>query len=641
MRLNSRPKSELPPGAVERALLASVRVGLALVLLTPLVWAPETWYPFAVGKAVYARSTIAVTFALWAVLALMHPRWRPPPGALLLALGASLAVAALSAALGVSLQRSLWSTYTRMEGLVDLAHWYAFALVLAATLRETGDWFRLLNLNLCVALVVAAVAILSFYAPETPILAALPAESRYPRISGTTGNPLFLGAYMQAAALLAAGFLARSWLPQPPPGGSGRRSRTPRTRTRPWPARLFWAVTAISAVIALALSGSMGALAGLLSGVGGAMLYVWLGNSPWPRRYGLLGLAAMATIASALLLVLALRAAALDSGSGQRAFDNILLERVTSVVRIGDSLRPRVDSWQAGLAAFAERPLLGWGTGNYFVAAARHISPTRNSNRIDDHAHNEIIEEAASKGVAGLAAYFLLWGLTASVILRGARAGEPGDRALAVAAGAVFVGWFVQGQTSFHSAESLLHYMLLLGFSIRLESNARAAAGKGAAPGFRRLRITMRCAAAAGALALAVVSLSANRAVLQGAGAVYDAELSGEFLKDMERSMRAFEPLANGPRVILFNNLAANWGILEARDADEARRLLAWSRAEADAALATEPQSWVIHHALTRLYRAAAATRPELGEQAQFHFERSLQLAPNLDPLEAPLPGGR
>ena len=50
--------------AAERALLVAVHAGLALVLLTPLVWAPEAYHPFAVGKAVYARSLIAVTFAL-------------------------------------------------------------------------------------------------------------------------------------------------------------------------------------------------------------------------------------------------------------------------------------------------------------------------------------------------------------------------------------------------------------------------------------------------------------------------------------------------------------------------------------------------------------------------------------------------
>ena len=77
----------------EPLLLGAVRAGLALVLLTPLVTAPWTLYPFSVGKALYARVLIAFVFALWAVLALARPKWRPPPSALLAALGAVLATA--------------------------------------------------------------------------------------------------------------------------------------------------------------------------------------------------------------------------------------------------------------------------------------------------------------------------------------------------------------------------------------------------------------------------------------------------------------------------------------------------------------------------------------------------------------------
>ena len=166
--------------AAERVLLGAVHTGLALVLLTPLVWAPETYYPFAAGKAVYARSLIAVTFALWTVLAVWSPRRRPPPSAILAALAASLAVAALSAGFGASPQRSLWSTYTRMEGLVDAAHWFAFALVLAGSVRGAHGWNRLLNVNLGVGLVAAVVAIARFHMPDAAIFGAWAPEARYP-----------------------------------------------------------------------------------------------------------------------------------------------------------------------------------------------------------------------------------------------------------------------------------------------------------------------------------------------------------------------------------------------------------------------------------------------------------------------------
>ena len=205
--MSGRASWRWPDG--EQALLFAVGAGIALVLLTPLVSFPGTYFPFAVGKALYARSIIAIVAALWVVLALWTGRWRPAPGAVLAILGAGLAVAFLTAWLGVGLERSLWSTYTRMEGLVDSAHWCALAVVLAAVARTGADWVRLFRINVCVGLCVAAVAVVRFHAPDT-LMFLLGPEEHYPRISATTGNPTFLGAYLQMVVLLAAGLFVRS-----------------------------------------------------------------------------------------------------------------------------------------------------------------------------------------------------------------------------------------------------------------------------------------------------------------------------------------------------------------------------------------------------------------------------------------------
>ena len=221
-------------------------------------------------------------------------------------------------------------------------------------------------------------------------------------------------------------------------------------------------------------------------------------------------------------------------------------------------------------------------------------------------------------------------------------------------AGAALAGWFVQSQTLFYSPSTWLQHMLLLGFAIHLESAQREPVRRAVAAARRRsalaaLRrrlvgaalpsgtaLALRAVVAIGAVALAAGSLAANHASHTGAAAIYRADFSGQFLEDLQRSMRAFEPLANGPRSILFNNVTANWAVLAASHPAEAERVLRWSREEAAAALAAEPQSWVIHHALTRLYRQFATTEPGFAELAQRHFERSLELAPNLDPLELP-----
>ena len=169
----------------------------------------------------------------------------------------------------------------------------------------------------------------------------------------------------------------------------------------------------------------------------------------------------------------------------------------------------------------------------------------------------------------------------------------------------------------------------------------RGFAGSGTACRARRASLAgARAAAGAAALALAGASLASSIAIHAGAAAMWRADHGGPFIAELRRAIGAFEPLAAGPRVVLFNNLALNWEALRRADPREAARLLALAEAQAEAALAARPESWVLHHALARLYLKAAATDPDYAARAGRHLERSRVLAPNLDPMEAPLPPG-
>ena len=612
------------PRFPERGLLFAIRAGLGLLLLTPLVVLPDVASPFAVGKALYARSLIAVVFALWAVLAAARPAWRPRHSILILLLGASLAAGAAAAVAGVSLQRSLWSEYGRLQGLVDAAHWLALAVVLVAVLRTDDDWRRLLNVNLGVGLAVALAALARFYLPEASGLGWWP-EPRYPRIALTLGNPIYLGAFMQAVALLAFGFLARAFLGAPASAA----------------ARLFWALAAGSALWALALTGSLGALAGLGAGTGfAALFHGGLGPSGAARRAGRMALFGLAAGALVLAAAAGLRQSGAPGEAARPMFATPLLERATSAVRIGSTLGKRLDNWEAGLQAFAERPLLGWGPGNYLVAASRYDRAAAATNRGRDRAHNVALEEAATKGIPGLLAWLALWGATFAAVLRAARARPAPDRALVVFAGAALAGGLVQSLSAFYTASSWLQHMLLLGFIAHAAIAVRAPPR--AAPAALRTvlgalgRPPVRAAGAAAAIALAIGSLTSGHAIHAGAAALYRAEKTGPFMAELRNAIDAFEPLATFPRILLFENIGANWQVLHERRPAAARRLLAWAEAEAPRALAAEPDNWQLHHALTRMYAAVAATDPtdpSYARAARHHYERSLEVAPFQDPM--------
>ena len=687
----------------ERGLVLAVRACLALVLLTPLVGMPWVLYGFTVGKAVYAHTLIAVAFGLWAVLAAARPAWRPRLDILLVLLTATLAVGLVSALFGVSLQRSLWSNYVRMGGLVAAAHWLVFAVLLSAMLRTAAHWRRYLNLFLAVGLASALLGTARFLFPGASGHLWW-FEALYPRISGTFANPLFFGAHLQAVALLAAGFLVRSLLGAPAPPA----------------ARAFWACTAALSVWALALSGSMGAAAGLWAGAGGAALYFALWGRPGPARLGgraVLGTAALAGAALAAALLLdrpgggeaAADAAAGNGGTavtqpatapgpsrpgdaaagrdgtsvpqarhgpetrplprdredGRRGYAVTLFGRITDAGRVGSTLGKRLDTWRAGLRAFADRPLLGWGPENHMAAVSLYDRAAADTNRSSDRAHNEAMERAVTGGLAGLAAWLCLWAATFAAVWRGARRAGPADGALLVFAGAALLGWLVQGLTSFYSPVTWMQHVLLLAgvgfFAQAAGAKPGAAAGDGAKAGRNAAgrstgttigtgaagllpaafgRPWARGVLAAAAIGLACASLAATRAIHEGAAALYRAETLGPFMAELRTSIRAFGPLATHPRILLFENVAPNWGVIYDKDPALAFRLLAWAEAEERAALAAEPRNWQLLHALAKMYVAVSQTSPEYAGRARYWYERARAVAPFQDPLMPGKPGG-
>ena len=60
-------------GPLEQFVGGAVLAGIGLVLLAPLAVAPDSIFPFSVGKVLRSRTAIGALFALWAVLAFVNP----------------------------------------------------------------------------------------------------------------------------------------------------------------------------------------------------------------------------------------------------------------------------------------------------------------------------------------------------------------------------------------------------------------------------------------------------------------------------------------------------------------------------------------------------------------------------------------
>ena len=624
----ARAPARTPAGAPgwERALRAALYCALGLLLLTPFVVTPGTVYPFVVGKALWSRALIEIAFALWAALALARPGYRPPRSWLLVLLGAGLGVSLLSAWLGVGPQRSLWSTYERMQGIVDQAHWAALAVVLAALLRSPREWRALLAASAGAGTAMACLVILRAADLEIPFFGRLP-EPHLPRLGGPFGNPAHLGVHLLANLVLAAGFAVRAW--SPATGGSRR-----------WVAAA-WAAAAAAHLAALVLAGSVGAFAGLAAAAAfAALAFAWLARG----RRRLAAIAVLAVLAGAGAGAGHSFLDAEPSRTVPRSADTVERSNAAATMRYASrvhlqrpSVQSRLAAWETALEGFAARPLLGWGPENFEAVFGRFASGYASAAEPHDRAHGKLFEVAATAGAAGLAAWLALWGLALAVLLGAARAVAPPERAFTVLAAAALAGYLVQLQVLFDTAVGSLLATLLLAFAARLEAGVVPEAWRPrlpqrlAAPVARGAALLARREALAAlggaALALALAGLWVNQSILGAADARHVAPGPAP-PRAMAAGIEAFPPLANTYRRYLVAELAALWPELRARDPAQAAALLAWAGREGEAAVRAEPANWRIERDLARLYAAASATDPDLEPRARRHLARSRALAP-------------
>ena len=589
---------------LERSLLFGIRGGIVLLLLTPFVISEGTVYPFIVGKALYSRALIEVVFGLWLLLASMNPAFRPPRSWLLILMAVGLAWAAVAAGVGVSPQRSLWSNYERMAGLVDAAHWLALVVVAASVLRGPRELRLLLGLNLAVSVAVALLAIASYFQID-PIVYGVILERSYPRIGTVFGNAGYLGTYALVNFVIALGFLAQS----------GAK----------WALRALMALVAALEFWALSLSGSLAAAAGLLGAA--AFLAVALAIRESASKVRTIG-----TVTAILVIGVAGSLMLFQQGERGRAWlataDSPLLQRLTPQEGMR-SYRARESAWQAGVDALPERLWLGWGPENFIVAFGRHAAGLPAEGEVHDRAHNELLEKAVAEGLPGLVCHLALWAFAFCVVVRAANLQAPRDRVFALFVGAALAGYFVANQFQADTSALKLQLALLLAFAVGLEvSNAerRSPAARSASAPLRQWALAI--AAAIGGTVVVAGGLATNRAIYTAATAFLATQPDDPAY--IERTIAVFPPLANEPRMNLFNRVAHDWERIRLQDETSAKQLLTHADAQARVAVATEPENWRLRRAVAGMYLAVAATQPDYAPLVERHVKRALELAPNL-----------
>ena len=247
-------------------------------------------------------------------------------------------IAVIAAVFGINVERSLWSNYDRMQGVVNSAHCLAFTVVLVSVVRRGHQWRVLLGLNVAVSAVVAVLAIGRFHGLDMVYLADIPERSW--RVAASFGNSSMLGHYALLNCFIAAGMAAWSF--------TGRRSLGAGNRLPAWLMALFVAAALLN-LWTMALSGSLGAYVAFVVTLGAlALASALFGQGKAARRVGVGGLATAGVIGASLGFLFSV-----DNPLTVRAQDHPVMQRLAFASIEGRTTQTRLAAWRAGIQGVA------------------------------------------------------------------------------------------------------------------------------------------------------------------------------------------------------------------------------------------------------------------------------------------------
>ncbi|MBE7560684.1 tetratricopeptide repeat protein [bacterium] len=230
------------------------------------------------------------------------------------------------------------------------------------------------------------------------------------RVTGSLGNPGYLGGYLAGCLALGAGFLFAM------PEGRARN------------ARLVW-LAGLAVLLAMVLTFSRSALLALAVSMAALALYGIIHRrqhpglfrrvlpfTPW-LRWTLVALGCVVVVAV---------------GLHERDLSQRIIERLSGRGSAA-MLEGRKIMYEANLRMIAAHPVLGLGPGNYisFFRDYRDTSFTAvhdPSREVNEYAHSEFMQQAVELGLPGLLFYVLFLG-TILVPALGRLRREPPDRA--------------------------------------------------------------------------------------------------------------------------------------------------------------------------------------------------------------------
>jgi O-antigen ligase/tetratricopeptide (TPR) repeat protein len=432
---------------------------LATALFIPLIPLPNPFFnlgvlfffPYIFPKMLAFKILVEVIAALYIILVLMDKRFLPKINWLHIAVFSFLAVLLISSLLGVDIGRSFWGNAERSDGLISLAHFVVYFLILSSLLRKEKEWLKFLDIFSISVFLMALYGFLQVFAPG-PFFSTGGA-----RVSSTIGNASFFAAYLIFGVFVALFLYFR---------------KKQLDDLKPfW--KYCYIVNLLLILFVIFKTETRGAIIGMGFGVlAMAFLLIFLNKNKLVKIFS-----------GALVVLVILSGASLwflkDTSFIQ---NNPTLNRLANISYNDITTQSRILTWKASWQGWKERPLLGWGYENFNVVFDKNfpvpIYQDSGSQIWFDRAHNIIFDIGVTSGFLGLAVYLSIFGVAFLVLFKKRHAinllpqESPSKQDSALQKnyllvsilGALLISYFIQNLFVFDTPATYLAFFTVLAF---------------------------------------------------------------------------------------------------------------------------------------------------------------------------------
>lgn len=419
-----------------------------VLFFLPCVLYGDSSFPFIGMKVVWLQVFAILIFALYLILVLFYwKKYRPRFGWLGLAIFLFYVSIFLASVFGVDFRRSFWDRYERMTGLFAMLHYGVLFLVWRSVL-DKEQWYGLWRWFAGIGSIVLFIAVIQVMDPK--FLLNLGSA----RVGSTLGNPIYVAGF----CLFTFFSSLVLWL---------------RTKSK---FKWWWLFEAVLSIVVLIATQTRGDLLGLWAGLI-FLCVVLLVNKETRNKYKKITIAfASVLVMVPLVLVLIAR---IPSVSSIPAIGRFTLNDVDT--------NSRLAYWKMSVEGWKEKKWFGWGWENYFDMANKYYNPEifKYDREWIDNAHNVIFNNLATIGVAGSAAYLLVYFFIFYSLFKNYGRKDPDQRLASVLLASFFIAHFVQNLFIFENLSSYLFFFwLLAGVDIMAIGASGGSAPASSPPGF-------------------------------------------------------------------------------------------------------------------------------------------------------------